>query len=100
MELGKCFVPIYCFMPDHLHVFFRGTDFDSDPLLAMERFKHFSGSWMQRNRLPRWQPGFHDTILRYGEWKRKVRYIAKNPVRAGLVENPFDFRSWALWART
>lgn len=91
MEASSCFIPIYCFMPDHLHVVLRGTSELSDTLSAMEKFKHFSNSWMKRQGLIGWQPSFYDDIARMGDWKAKIRYVAQNPVRAGLVENCLDY---------
>jgi len=91
MVKHSCFVPIYCFMPDHLHVMFRGRGFEGDCLAAMSTFKHLSSLWMERKKLPCWQPDFFDHILRFGTWQDQVKYIAQNPVRAGLVENCFDY---------
>lgn len=90
-EFG-CVVPIYCFMPDHLHVMFMGLEAGSNGLSAMSKFKLLSGLWLLRKGLPGWQPSFYDHIMRAGEdWRRHASYIAMNPVRAGLVENCFDF---------
>ncbi len=38
-----CFVPAYCFMPDHLHVMFSGWTQTSDTWLAMVLFKSRTG---------------------------------------------------------
>lgn len=87
-----CVVPIYCFMPDHLHVMFMGLHESSNCLFAMSKFKLLSGKWMHRKGLIGWQPDFFDHIMRAGEdWLKHAHYIAMNPVRAGLVENYFDY---------
>jgi len=40
-----------------------------------------------------WQPRFFDRALRtVGEYNEKVEYIHLNPVRAGLVGRPEDWR--------
>lgn len=39
----KCTVPIYCFMPNHLHVILQGTVPDADTWKAMGVFKQRSG---------------------------------------------------------
>lgn len=84
-----CSVPIYCFMPDHLHVFMRGLQPPADAWAAMVAFKIQSGVWLANN-VPdfRWQKDFYDHIVRDGRDAREhARYIAANPCRAGLVEN-------------
>ena len=80
-------IPIYCFMPDHLHVVFLGERPDSDTWKAMVSFKQHSGYWVRLNHPGvQWQKGFFDHILRSKETlASQVRYIAENPVRKGLV---------------
>jgi REP element-mobilizing transposase RayT len=87
-----CVVPIYCFMPDHLHVMFKGLDATSDTLAAMVKFKLLSGLWFRRKGLPGWQADFWDHAIRGRvDWRAHATYIAHNPVRAGLVEDPFEY---------
>lgn len=79
-------------MPDHLHVMFKGLGEGADALLAIRKFKLLSGLWFDRTRLVSWQRGFHDHTIRGAEdWRNHATYIALNPVRAGLVEDPFDY---------
>lgn len=80
-------------MPDHLHVMFKGVDAESDLFAAMKTFKHRSGHWMARHNLPfRWQKDFYDHLIRGREdWRAQATYIGLNPVRAGIVENLFDY---------
>jgi putative transposase len=89
----RCDVPVYCFMPDHLHVVLNGLDAKSRPKGAMERFKQQTGLWLAANASSfEWQDDFHDHIIRkHDDWRRHVQYIAFNPVRAGIVENPLDY---------
>lgn len=89
----KCSAPVYCFMPDHLHVLIRGLYVDSDTWAAMVTFKVQSGVWFSKNSPSlRWQKDFYDHIVRNGEDAREqVRYIAANPCRAGLVDH------WQEW---
>lgn len=83
-----CVVPIYCYMPDHMHLLLMGTHEDSDLLAAITKYKNLSGYWMHQQRLPKWQPSFYDHVLRMHEdWRNQVWYIAQNPVRAGLAQN-------------
>ena len=89
----RCYVPIYCFMPDHLHVMLAGIDERADLLEAMYQFKHRSAMWMVRTKQPfRWQKDFYDHIIRASEdWRAHATYISLNPVRAGIAEDPFDY---------
>lgn len=91
-KASSCVVPIYCFMPDHLHVMIKGLEDHSDALAAFNKFKLRSGKWMHRHQLAGWQGDFFDHVMRYGDdWRQHATYIAMNPVRAGFVENFFDY---------
>jgi hypothetical protein len=48
---NRCVVPVFCFMPDHLHVMFKGLGEGADALLAIRKFKLLSGLWFDRTRL-------------------------------------------------
>ncbi|MGV3616638.1 MAG: transposase [Fimbriimonas sp.] len=79
-------------MPDHLHMIVSGMTDGAAPKRAMEAFKRDSGMWLARHRPDlRWQWNFHDRILRRKEIAAACRYIALNPVRAGLAE---DIHAW------
>jgi REP element-mobilizing transposase RayT len=85
-----CFVV----MPDHLHwllVLQRGTLSESVKRLKARSARELGG------RL--WQPGFHDHALRREEDLHALaRYIAANPLRAGLVRHLGDYPLWdAAW---
>ena len=63
-----------------------------------------SASGREVNRLigkqgPFWQKSFHDHALRADEDMRTVaRYMAANPLRAGLVQRIGDYPFWnAIW---
>ena len=89
----ECIVPIFCFMPDHVHVIFQGTGRSADTWRAMVAFKQRSGFWLSRQ-VPgtRWQKDFYDHILRSEEEVRDALvYIAANPMRAGLVRYPAEY---------
>lgn len=59
----------------------------------MFNFKSRAGAWLRSNHPTTFfQKGFYDHIVRDGEdWRHQATYIALNPVRAGLVENLFDY---------
>ena len=84
-----CVVPVYCFMPDHVHVLTQGKTATADGWRAIVRFKQRSGYQLaRRSPAVRWQPSFHDHVLRSQEdVAAHARYVADNPVRAGLVSS-------------
>jgi len=70
-------VPIYCFMPDHLHVMLMGLEDDSNLIEAFRKFKLKSGIALQRYTEVRWQPRFYDHVVRASEdWRHQSTYIA------------------------
>ena len=83
-----CDVPLYCFMPDLLHVVFLGTSNDADCYSAMIRLKQISGFRMKRWSPPtRWQKDFYDRVIRSDEQRDVLWYVALNPVRAGVCHD-------------
>jgi len=89
----ECLAPIYCFMPDHLHVITMGMTHRAGGKRAMDAFKYFSGNYLYSKGNPFcWQDDFHDRIIRRSEeWRNKVFYIFQNPVLARLVEDPWTY---------
>jgi hypothetical protein len=59
----------------------------------MHRWKIRTGHWCRQiERTTLWQEGFYDRILRpHDPESGVVRYIAANPVRAGLVASIEDY---------
>lgn len=74
---------------------FSGTCEESETRQAMIIFKAKHGKWVSDHRTAwRWQRGFYDHRIRgSADWRNHARYIAMNPVRAGLAseigEYPF-----------
>lgn len=83
----------YCYMPDHLHLVLMGTTRDADLVGLVHDAKQRSGYWhAQRYRMPLWQTGWFDHIIRDDESiERHVCYTLANPVRTGLVDG------WQQW---
>ena len=82
-------IPAYCFMPDHVHLVVSGREENAD-LVRFARRSRQRGGYVLRGRTegPLWQDGYYEHILRDHEpLARTIRYIAQNPVRAGLVED-------------
>ena len=82
--------PIFCLMPDHLHMMWLGILDRSDQLPAM---KHFRTRFNESLRAIgfRLQNQAYDHVLREDERQEKAftevcEYIARNPERAELVE--------------
>jgi len=87
-----CLVPVYCFMPDHLHVLIQGQADASRPKAAMDEFKYATGLLPAKSAVGAWQTDYHDQIIRRSDdWRRQAFYILNNPVRAGLAEDPYAY---------
>ena len=83
----------YCFMPDHVHLLVEGTDDGCDGKAFIARSKQYSGYYFKaRTGRKLWQRDSFERVLRDTEGTLAVaRYILANPVRAGLVQRPFDY---------
>jgi REP element-mobilizing transposase RayT len=81
--------PIYCCMPDHLHLLWIGVLDGSDQRNAVKYFrKQLNPIFAKLGARLQKQP--HDHVLREEErakdaFEAVVEYIARNPERAGLV---------------
>lgn len=109
-----CSCPAYVLMPDHMHFLVIGISPTADQWLLV-RFLRQHLAYLLGRQSPglRLQKQAYDHVLRYAErdrfgLERIGRYIAANPVRAGLVGNdsayPFagcivpGFPQVAFWA--
>jgi len=92
---SNCTIPVYCFMPDHLHLILSGNDDEVDLLKVINAYKQKTGFWLSRNRKGiLWQKDFYDHVIRKEEGLTAcIKYILDNPVRKGIVaewqEYPF-----------
>ncbi len=86
-------------MPDHVHMIFRPLQ-QADggwPTLPgiMKSIKGFTSREINRGRGVQgtlWESEYEDRILRSDyEIEQKLRYVAENPVRAGLVGKPGEY---------
>jgi putative transposase len=79
--------PIYCLMPDHIHLIWMGMRLDSDQVNGMA----FLRTYLEPELSPaKFQPQPQDEVLREEQRKRNAFakvcfYIAANPVRAELI---------------
>lgn len=82
--------PIFCLMPDHLHLLWCGLAESSDQLLAMRHLRTDLNECLKRIGFEL-QRQSYDQALKAEELERDaiellVEYIARNPERQGLVE--------------
>lgn len=89
----SCKIPVFCFMPDHLHLLIEGTSSDADTWKTIVDFKQKSGFWLASNRPGiKWQKDFYDHIIRSDEKIAvQARYILDNPTRKGIVQHWQDY---------
>ena len=90
-DAGEYFVHSYVIMPNHLHVIL--TPGNSTTLERAAGLIKGGSSYEIGQRFgghaPVWQPGFAEHQIRdYDDFRKHVRYIEENPVKAGLVEKP------------
>lgn len=84
--------PIFCLMPDHLHLIWMGLDRDSDQLLAIRHLRTTLNESLNRVGFELQDQAF-DSVLKEEErltesLRSTCEYIARNPERAELV--PID----------
>jgi REP element-mobilizing transposase RayT len=87
--------PIHCLMPDHVHLLLHGCDAASDQRRLIRFLRRHTQALLAETGHA-WQPQAYDHVLRSQEsdrlaYETLVRYIAQNPVRAGLVQNAGDW---------
>jgi REP element-mobilizing transposase RayT len=84
----------YVVMPTHLHLLLAPHNQGLSAL--MRGIKSAAGSRVaegRRTRISIWQPKYFDNIIkRVGDFWSKLDYVHQNPVVAGLVAHPEDWR--------
>jgi REP element-mobilizing transposase RayT len=84
--------PIYCLMPDHIHMLWIGIEQYSDQINAMKHLRQHLSNPLQKLGFC-FQNQAHDHVLQESERQETafldlVEYIARNPERKNLV--PLD----------
>lgn len=85
----------WCIMPNHIHALIKTIE---NFLLGniIHSWKSFSAkkiNEMLNRRGKVWMPEYHDRYIRNEEHYRAMeKYIAENPVKAGLCQNPEDWQ--------
>jgi len=92
----------YVIMPDHLHALLtpgRATSLKK----AVQLLKGGSSHAIKQTLhipFPVWRPGFTEHLIRdQADYDIHMRYIDQNPVKAGFVETPKDYRYGAASGR-
>lgn len=89
--------PIFCLMPDHIHMVWMGLSEGSDQLNAMKHFRPRCDESFQRIGFELQDQAF-DHVLKDEErrdFQNVCEYIARNPERADLV-GPDEFASYSF----
>jgi putative transposase len=93
----------YALMRDHLHVVLSADDAMVVPaaLQAVGRsyVRHFNRRHSRSGTL--WEGRYRSTLIEPGAWLLStLRYVERNPVRAGIVDRPEDYpwSSHGVWA--
>lgn len=88
-----------CVMPDHVHLIIAPCDGVSLSRM-MQKIKGTSAILINRSRGMRgrlWQVESWDRIIRdEDELREKLGYMLQNPVKAGLVDDPWMWCGWYL----
>ena len=94
------YINAYVVMPDHVHLLISEPERGS-LAIAIQMLKQIVSRTLERQRdLPLWQRRYYDfNVWSAGKFDEKMRYIHENPVRAGLVRKPEEwkwssFRHW------
>jgi len=88
---------IVCVMSNHVHVILRGNDRDCDIDLEELMLSHKKFTATQINKTDNkkgrrvWAKDFFDRAIRKGSFTTVFWYVLKNPVLAGIVNNPFEY---------
>jgi putative transposase len=89
--------PIYCLMPDHMHLIWMGISQASDSKKAAKFFREHVNHLLDRSQQgTRFQKQAYDHVLRQSEKgadavREMACYIQQNSVRAGLVKDEADW---------
>jgi len=90
----------FCLMDNHVHFIVKPLAEDS--LAKTFRVTHQRYSLYLNNRLNqfghRWQSRFYSCLLLGEHIAKAIRYVERNPVRAGMVQSPWEY-AWSS-ART
>jgi putative transposase len=83
----------YCLMPNHVHIVAVPRDADGLSRAFRHVHRHYTGYVNARLRVTGhlWQGRFSSVAMDEPHLHAALRYVALNPVRAGLVQRPEDW---------
>ena len=86
----------FCLMDNHVH--FIVSPCHDKSMAFVFRVTHQKYSLYLNKRLKqfghRWQSRFYSCLLLGGHIQKALRYVERNPVRAGMVDNPWQY-AWS-----
>jgi putative transposase len=93
-RLDRYEIHAFVVMPNHVHLLVTPKVLSAKWLGPLKGFTaHEANRILALTGKPFWQNESHDHLVRSPEeFDRIVRYIENNPVKAGLVTNPSDFK--------
>jgi putative transposase len=98
-ERARCAIHAYVLMPNHVHLLLTTRD-TTGPARLMQRLgreyvRYFNDRYTRTGTL--WEGRFRSHLVASDEYFfRCSRYIEVNPVRAGMVDEPTEFR-WSSY---
>jgi REP element-mobilizing transposase RayT len=99
-ERLRCWVHVYCLMPDHLQMMVSPNEDGYSVLTFIDQFKGKTTnlSWQFQWQGKLWQPRSYDYVVQCEEALPKIaEYILSDPVRSGLVERREDYPWCGVW---
>ena len=86
----------YVVMPTHVHILLSEPDI-TRLATALNVLKTDTSKQLKADQKQFWQRRYHDVnILTHRRWRHVLRYIHRNPVKAGLVAQPEDWQ-WSSY---
>ncbi len=84
----------YCLMPDHVHIIIMPNEEDGLRRTFADAHRRYTGYVNVRRRVtgPLWGGRFGSVVMDKEYLSHAVRYVLLNPVRAGLVKRPQDWK--------
>ncbi|HQP10309.1 MAG TPA: transposase [Candidatus Omnitrophota bacterium] len=83
----------YCLMKNHVHFILVPQDSNGMARLFSKVHMQYS-QYMNRKKDKKghlWQGRFYSCVMSWDHLYRAVRYVERNPVRAGMVVNPWEY---------
>lgn len=99
---SKVEVWAYCLMPNHVHFIVVPQTLDSLARLFRKTHAGYAKSINEAHgwRGHLWQERFHSFVMDETHLLAAVRYVELNPVRAGLCDDPYEWRWSSVHANT